>query len=126
MPPGPRRRRLVEGGPGGLRVIHTPGHSPGHIALLHGPGRTLLMGDAVFHRGGLDLGRAALAAPCAPCARAASRTCPRTSVRSASPTATRSPGPAPRRSGGSSRPCDPRCRSARRPWHRGRRAEVTV
>lgn len=41
---------LVEGS-GGLRVIHTPGHTPGHIVLLHEPTRTLLAGDAVFHRG---------------------------------------------------------------------------
>ncbi|MFJ9865664.1 MBL fold metallo-hydrolase [Streptomyces sp. NPDC101165] len=50
------------GGSGGLRVIHTPGHSPGHIVLRHEPSRTLLTGDAVFHRGRLDLGHAALAA----------------------------------------------------------------
>jgi glyoxylase-like metal-dependent hydrolase (beta-lactamase superfamily II) len=37
---------------GGLKVIHTPGHSPGHVALLHEPTRTLLVGDAVFHRSG--------------------------------------------------------------------------
>jgi glyoxylase-like metal-dependent hydrolase (beta-lactamase superfamily II) len=36
---------------GGLRVIHTPGHTPGHIALLHEPTKTLLTGDAVLHRG---------------------------------------------------------------------------
>ena len=35
----------------GLRVIHTPGHTPGHIALLHEPTKTLLTGDAVLHRG---------------------------------------------------------------------------
>jgi glyoxylase-like metal-dependent hydrolase (beta-lactamase superfamily II) len=35
---------------GGLEVIHTPGHSPGHVVLLHQPTRTLLTGDAVFHR----------------------------------------------------------------------------
>ncbi|MEU0966813.1 MBL fold metallo-hydrolase [Streptomyces sp. NPDC005917] len=52
---------LVEGS-GGLRVLHTPGHSPGHIVLLHEPTRTALMGDAVFHRSGLTLGPAALAA----------------------------------------------------------------
>ncbi|MFG2122617.1 MBL fold metallo-hydrolase [Streptomyces sp. NPDC048710] len=52
---------LVDGS-GGLRVIHTPGHSPGHIVLWHEPSRTLLTGDAVFHRGRLDLGHAALAA----------------------------------------------------------------
>jgi glyoxylase-like metal-dependent hydrolase (beta-lactamase superfamily II) len=34
----------------GLRVIHTPGHSPGHIALLHEPSNPLLVGDALFHR----------------------------------------------------------------------------
>jgi glyoxylase-like metal-dependent hydrolase (beta-lactamase superfamily II) len=34
----------------GLRVIHTPGHSPGHIALLHEATQTLLVGDAVFNR----------------------------------------------------------------------------
>ncbi|MEV0410524.1 MBL fold metallo-hydrolase [Streptomyces sp. NPDC050448] len=45
-----------------LRVLHTPGHSPGHIVLLHEPSRTALMGDAVFNRGELALGPAALAA----------------------------------------------------------------
>src|SRR3954451_6411906 len=34
---------------GGLRVIHTPGHSPGHISLLHEPTRTLVTGDALFN-----------------------------------------------------------------------------
>jgi glyoxylase-like metal-dependent hydrolase (beta-lactamase superfamily II) len=52
---------LVEGS-NGLRVIHTPGHSPGHIVLLHEPSRTVLTGDAVFNRGKLALGPAALAA----------------------------------------------------------------
>ncbi|MEV5876324.1 MBL fold metallo-hydrolase [Streptomyces sp. NPDC052101] len=52
----------VVDGSNGLRVIHTPGHSPGHIVLLHEPTRTALMGDAVFHRGDLALGPAALAA----------------------------------------------------------------
>lgn len=47
---------------GGLRAMHTPGHSPGHIALFHEPSRTALLGDAVFHRGELALGPAALAA----------------------------------------------------------------
>ncbi|GHE05096.1 MBL fold metallo-hydrolase [Streptomyces alanosinicus] len=49
-------------GSNGLRVLHTPGHSPGHIVLFHEPTRTVLMGDAVFHRGGPALGPAALAA----------------------------------------------------------------
>ncbi|MFI9274076.1 MBL fold metallo-hydrolase [Kitasatospora sp. NPDC052896] len=52
---------LVEGG-AGLRTIHTPGHSPGHVVLVHEPSRTLLTGDAVFHRGDLALGPAPLAA----------------------------------------------------------------
>jgi glyoxylase-like metal-dependent hydrolase (beta-lactamase superfamily II) len=57
-------------GSGGLRVIHTPGHSPGHIVLLHEPTGTLLAGDAVFNRGKLALGPATLAAD--PAARPAS------------------------------------------------------
>jgi glyoxylase-like metal-dependent hydrolase (beta-lactamase superfamily II) len=52
---------LIEGS-GGLRVIHTPGHSPGHIVLYHEPSSTALVGDAVFHRGEIALGPAALAA----------------------------------------------------------------
>ncbi|QUQ64802.1 MBL fold metallo-hydrolase [Kutzneria sp. CA-103260] len=47
---------------GGLRVIHTPGHSPGHIVLLHEPTRCLLAGDAVFRTGKLSLGPAGFAA----------------------------------------------------------------
>jgi glyoxylase-like metal-dependent hydrolase (beta-lactamase superfamily II) len=46
----------------GLRVIHTPGHSPGHIALLKEPTRTVLVGDAVFHTGKLGYGPATFAA----------------------------------------------------------------
>ena len=34
----------------GLRVIHTPGHSPGHIVLLHEPTGVLLVGDAIVHK----------------------------------------------------------------------------
>jgi len=52
---------LIEGSDG-LRVIHTPGHSPGHIALYHEPSGTAFVGDAVFHRGELALGPAPLAA----------------------------------------------------------------
>lgn len=47
---------------GGLRVIHTPGHSPGHIVLLHEASRCLLVGDAVFRTGKLSLGPAGFAA----------------------------------------------------------------
>jgi len=36
---------------GGLRVVHTPGHSPGHVSLLHEPTRTLVTGDALFNFG---------------------------------------------------------------------------
>jgi glyoxylase-like metal-dependent hydrolase (beta-lactamase superfamily II) len=38
---------------GGLRVVATPGHSPGHISLLHEPTRTLITGDAIFNALGL-------------------------------------------------------------------------
>ncbi|BBI31894.1 MBL fold metallo-hydrolase [Cohnella abietis] len=32
---------------GGLTVIHTPGHTPGHISLYHEPSKTLIAGDAM-------------------------------------------------------------------------------
>lgn len=38
---------------GGLRVVHTPGHSPGHASLLHEPTGVLITGDAVFNVRGL-------------------------------------------------------------------------
>jgi glyoxylase-like metal-dependent hydrolase (beta-lactamase superfamily II) len=34
---------------GGLRVVATPGHTPGHVSLLHEPTRTLITGDAIFN-----------------------------------------------------------------------------
>lgn len=34
---------------GGLRVMHTPGHSPGHISLLHEPTGVLITGDAIWN-----------------------------------------------------------------------------
>jgi len=34
---------------GGLRVVHTPGHTPGHISLLHERSRVLITGDAIFN-----------------------------------------------------------------------------
>jgi glyoxylase-like metal-dependent hydrolase (beta-lactamase superfamily II) len=36
---------------GGLRVVHTPGHSPGHVSLLVEESRTLITGDALFNFG---------------------------------------------------------------------------
>lgn len=33
---------------GGLVVIETPGHTPGHISLYHKPSKTLIAGDALF------------------------------------------------------------------------------
>lgn len=38
---------------GGLRVVHTPGHSPGHVSLLHEPSGVLITGDAIFNVRGL-------------------------------------------------------------------------
>ena len=34
---------------GGLRVVATPGHTPGHVSLLHEPTAVLITGDAVFN-----------------------------------------------------------------------------
>jgi len=34
---------------GGLRVVHTPGHTPGHVSLLHEPTGVLITGDALFN-----------------------------------------------------------------------------
>lgn len=36
---------------GGLRVVHTPGHSPGHVSLLVEGTRTLITGDSIFNFG---------------------------------------------------------------------------
>ncbi len=38
---------------GGLRVIHTPGHSPGHVSYLHEPSGVLVTGDTIFNVLGL-------------------------------------------------------------------------
>ena len=45
--------RIVEDGEelpfcGGITVIHTPGHTPGHICLYIGQNKTLIAGDALF------------------------------------------------------------------------------
>jgi len=34
---------------GGLRVLHTPGHTPGHVSLLHPDSGVLITGDAIFN-----------------------------------------------------------------------------
>lgn len=38
---------------GGVKVIHTPGHTPGHVALLHESSGVLITGDAVMNVRGL-------------------------------------------------------------------------
>ncbi len=38
---------------GGLRVVHTPGHSPGHVSLLHEASGVLVVGDALFNVRGI-------------------------------------------------------------------------
>ncbi|MEK0316672.1 MBL fold metallo-hydrolase [Cohnella sp. 56] len=37
---------------GGLTVIHTPGHTPGHVSLYHHASKTLILGDASVARDG--------------------------------------------------------------------------
>ena len=34
---------------GGLRVVHTPGHTMGHVSLLHEPSGVLIVGDSLFN-----------------------------------------------------------------------------
>ena len=34
---------------GGLRVVHTPGHTPGHVSLLHEETSLLITGDAIWN-----------------------------------------------------------------------------
>jgi glyoxylase-like metal-dependent hydrolase (beta-lactamase superfamily II) len=41
---------------GGITVIHTPGHTPGHICLYIGQSKTLIAGDALFVVEGDKLG----------------------------------------------------------------------
>ena len=43
--------QLVEVG-GGLRVVHTPGHTPGHVSLLHERTALLITGDAIWNMTG--------------------------------------------------------------------------
>jgi glyoxylase-like metal-dependent hydrolase (beta-lactamase superfamily II) len=37
---------------GGLRVVHTPGHTPGHVSLLHEPTGVLVTGDSIWNMRG--------------------------------------------------------------------------
>lgn len=45
--------RLVDGQlmdvGGGVRIHHTPGHSPGHVSLMHEPTKTMITGDAIWN-----------------------------------------------------------------------------
>jgi glyoxylase-like metal-dependent hydrolase (beta-lactamase superfamily II) len=34
---------------GGIRVVHTPGHTPGHVSLLHESSGVLITGDSIFN-----------------------------------------------------------------------------
>lgn len=45
------RERLEVDGDHPLRLLHTPGHAPGHLAVFHEPSRVLLAGDLVASRG---------------------------------------------------------------------------
>ena len=51
--PAPVERTLTDGEvlpiAGGLQVVHTPGHSPGHISLLHRDSGVLITGDAIWN-----------------------------------------------------------------------------
>ena len=53
FPPVPVARTLSDGelidAGGGLRIHHTPGHSPGHISLMHEVTGTLITGDAIWN-----------------------------------------------------------------------------
>ncbi|MBZ9571102.1 MBL fold metallo-hydrolase [Methanobrevibacter sp. TMH8] len=41
---------------GGIVVIHTPHHTPGHICLYHKPSKTLILGDEIRVRNGEFIG----------------------------------------------------------------------
>ena len=38
---------------GGIAVVHTPGHTPGHCSFLHPSSGVLITGDAIFNVRGL-------------------------------------------------------------------------
>ncbi|MCE5213985.1 MAG: MBL fold metallo-hydrolase [Methanobacterium sp.] len=41
---------------GGIKIIHTPGHTPGHICIYHKKSKTLIVGDALRVVGGQLIG----------------------------------------------------------------------
>jgi glyoxylase-like metal-dependent hydrolase (beta-lactamase superfamily II) len=41
---------------GGLRVVHTPGHTPGHVALMHEGTGVLITGDSIWNVRKLSFG----------------------------------------------------------------------
>lgn len=41
---------------GGIRIIHTPGHTPGHISLYLKESKTLIAGDSVYSVNGIIRG----------------------------------------------------------------------
>lgn len=53
-------REFADGEPlpfgGGLTVIHTPGHTPGHVCLYHRASKTLIAGDALVAKDGKLMG----------------------------------------------------------------------
>ncbi|MCZ8522152.1 MULTISPECIES: MBL fold metallo-hydrolase [Paenibacillus] len=57
-PPATRVNNALEDGQllpycGGIRVIHTPGHTEGHVSLYHEKSRTLIAADALACAGGI-------------------------------------------------------------------------
>jgi len=48
---------------GGIQVIFTPGHTPGHLSLYHQPTKTLIAGDATVSQNGKILGPSPQATP---------------------------------------------------------------
>jgi glyoxylase-like metal-dependent hydrolase (beta-lactamase superfamily II) len=60
FPPTPVARTINDGDVlpevlGGLQVVGTPGHAPGHLAFWHPALRLLFCGDTMFHWWGLSL-----------------------------------------------------------------------
>jgi glyoxylase-like metal-dependent hydrolase (beta-lactamase superfamily II) len=52
VPPSPVHRTLADGEMlailGGLQVVHTPGHAPGHLSFFQPQRRLLIVGDVIF------------------------------------------------------------------------------